>query len=224
MPLNKSIPMTEVLHHYVLSHNPPESDVRRMIREEAEAMSESDLQISPDQAPVLQFLARLVSARRCLEIGVFTGYSSVAVLEALDSDAKMVALDRSEAWTARARHWWGVAGFADRVDLRLGDARPGLDLLLTEPGSAGSFDFAFIDADKESYDRYYEQALRLLRPGGLVVLDNALWNGDVVVPAISDPDTEAIRAINRKVADDARVHSLLLPVADGMLIAQKRTS
>ncbi len=222
MPLNKSVPMTDVLYQYVLAHNPAESEIRKQIRAEAEKMAEADLQISPDQAPVLQFLARLIGARRCVEVGVFTGYSSVALLEALPADARLVAFDRSETWTARARHWWAEAGFADRVDLRIGEAGPGLEALLAEPGAEGSVDFVFIDADKEGYDSYYEQALRLLRPGGLVVLDNALWNGDVVVPDVSDPDTEAIRAINAKVTDDPRVHSLLLPLADGMLIAQNR--
>ncbi len=156
-----------------------------------------------------------------MEVGTFTGYSALAVALALPDDGRLVACDVSEEWTAIARRYWEEAGVAHKIDLRLAPALETLDGLLLE-GRAGTFDFAFIDADKEGYDAYYERALELLRTGGLIALDNTLWEGKVVDPAATDVDTEAIRAINTKLAQDERVTLSLLPVGDGLTLARKR--
>jgi predicted O-methyltransferase YrrM len=165
-------------------------------------------------------LVRLIGARRALEIGVYTGYSSLAVAAALPADGKLIACDMNVEWTSIARRYWEQASLASRIELRLGPALATLDVLLRE-GGADSFDFAFIDADKREYDAYYEACLKLVRPGGLIAIDNVLWGGSVADPKDDDPETAAIRALNRKVRDDNRVECCLLTVGDGVMLVRR---
>ena len=162
------------------------------------------MQIAPEQGALLQMLVRLIGARRCIEVGTFTGYSSLAVALALPDDGRIVACDVSEEWTQVARRYWAEAGIAGKIDLRLAPAAATLDSLIAG-GAAGSIDFAFIDADKTGYDAYYERLLQLLRPGGLIVFDNVLWGGSVADPTDRSADTEALRALNAKLATDQRI-------------------
>jgi caffeoyl-CoA O-methyltransferase len=179
------------------------------------------MQIGPDQGALMALLARAIGARRALEIGAFTGYSALAVAAALPQDGKLITCDTSEEWTRIARRYWQEAGLANRIELRLGPALATLAALQSELGP-GSFDFAFIDADKEEYDAYYEACLRLIRAGGLILLDNMLWSGKVADAAVQDAETLALRALNLKVRDDARVEACLLTVGDGIMMARKR--
>src|SRR5437660_6229449 len=172
------------------------------------------MQISPEQCQFMALLLHLIDARRTIEVGVFTGYSSLSVALALPDDGKVIACDVSEEWTSIARRYWREAGVANKIDLRLRPALETLDRLLAD-GRAGAFDFAFIDADKENYLNYYERCLRLVRPGGLIAIDNVLWHGDVIDPAKQDPDTRAIREFNERVSRDDRVWISMLPISDG---------
>jgi caffeoyl-CoA O-methyltransferase len=190
------------------------------LREETLSLPQGGMQISPEQGQFMQLLVQLLGARRTLEVGVFTGYSSLAVALALPADGRLVACDVSEEWTSIARRYWTEAGVADRIQLHLGPATNTLDRLLTE-GGAGTFDFAFIDADKVNYDAYYERALQLLRPGGLIGIDNVLWGGKVADESVQDEDTRAIRALNEKLRDDKRVSLSMLPIGDGLTLARK---
>jgi predicted O-methyltransferase YrrM len=213
--------LPEAVERYVsteLVHEPP---LLAELRAETSLLPKSGMQISADQGVFMAMLVRLLGARRCLEIGTFTGYSALAVAAALPADGRLVACDVSEEWTAIARRYWQRAGLADRIELHLAPAGETLANLLRKNG-AGSFDFAFIDADKTSYDEYYEACLKLIRPGGLIAIDNTLWEGTVADPEVHDADTDAIRAINRKVADDPRVDAVLLTIGDGVMLAQKR--
>jgi caffeoyl-CoA O-methyltransferase len=179
------------------------------------------MQVSPEQGQFMALLVRLLGARRCLEVGTFTGYSALACALALPPDGRLVTLDISAEWTAVARRHWLDAGVADRIDLRLGPAAGSLAALLAE-GAADSFDFAFVDADKTGYDAYYELALQLVRPGGLIAFDNVLWSGRVADPNAQDADTTALRALNRKLHADARVDLSMLPIGDGLTLARRR--
>ena len=179
------------------------------------------MQIGPDQGQFMALLVELMGARNTLEVGTFTGYSALAMALALPNDGRLVACDVSEEWTAIGRPYWEEAGVADKIDLRLAPALETLDALLAE-GLAGTFDFAFIDADKEGYEAYFERALELIRPGGLIALDNTLWEGKVLDPQVTDVNTEAIRRINTKLARDERVTLSLLPIGDGLTLARKR--
>ncbi|HET6567669.1 MAG TPA: class I SAM-dependent methyltransferase [Rhodothermales bacterium] len=198
-----------------------EPDVLRRLREETARHPESQMQIAPEQGQFMALLVRLLRARKTLEVGVFTGYSSTAVALALPPEGEIVACDVSEAYTSIARRYWQEAGVAKKIDLRIGPAVETLQHLLEE-GEAETFDFAFIDADKEQYDAYYECALKLLRPGGLIVIDNVFRGGQVVDPAAASPGTRAIQALNRKLLRDERVDLSMLPVADGLTLALKR--
>jgi caffeoyl-CoA O-methyltransferase len=179
------------------------------------------MQIGPEQGQFMALLVELIGARRTLEVGTFTGYSALAVALALPPEGRVTACDVSEEYTRVARRYWAKAAVEHKIELKLG---PALDTLggLLAAGAAGSFDFAFIDADKNNYDGYYEQALQLLRPGGLIAIDNVLWGGDVVNPEKRDPDTTAIRALNEKLNADERVSISLLPIGDGLTLARKR--
>ncbi len=222
--MNKSkLGISDALYDYLLDVSLREADVLRRLREETERMPDARMQITPDQGQFMALLVELIGARQTLEVGVFTGYSSLAVALALPADGRIVACDVSEEWTAIARRYWAEAGVADKIDLRLAPALDTLDALIAA-GAAGTFDFAFIDADKDEYADYYERTLELLRPGGLVCVDNVLWSGKVVDPAVSDDDydTLAIRAFNEKLADDARISLSLLSIADGLTLARKR--
>jgi caffeoyl-CoA O-methyltransferase len=179
------------------------------------------MQIAPEQGQLMAFLVTLTGARRALEVGVFTGYSSLAVALAMPPEGRLVACDVSESWTAVARRYWEEAGVAEKISLRLGPATDTLEALLKD-GQAGSFDFAFIDADKENYGRYYDLALELVRPGGLIAIDNVLWGGAVADPAEQDADTQAIRALNARLHHDARIDLTMLPIGDGLTLARKR--
>ncbi len=217
----RSIPLTEALNDYLVRVSVREPPVLRRLREETAELENASMQIAPEQGRLMALLVEVIGARRALEIGTFTGYSSLVVALALPDDGTLVACDVSEEWTAVARRYWAEAGVAHKIDLRLAPALETLDALLAA-GEGGSFDFAFIDADKEPYPAYYERVLRLLRPGGLVLVDNTLWSGRVVDPDVRDAATEAIRAFNAKLAADDRVSLSMLPVGDGVTLALKR--
>ena len=178
------------------------------------------MQIAPEQGQFMALLVQLMGAKKCIEIGVFTGYSSLCVALALPPDGKITACDTSEKWTQIARHYWQEAGVAQKIELRLAPALKTLDALLAE-NQAGTFDFAFIDADKENYLAYYERCLKLLRHGGLIAIDNTLWSGRVAEPDNREADTVAIREFNSKLHHDQRVALSLLPIADGLTLALK---
>jgi caffeoyl-CoA O-methyltransferase len=218
---NASIGLEPALHDYLVRVGVREPDVLRELRERTRELPQHGMQISPEQGALLQLLVRTSGARRCLEVGTFTGYSSTAVALALPPDGHLVCCDVSREWTDIARQAWERAGVADRVELRLGPAVETLDALLAE-GAAGTFDFAFIDADKPGYDAYVEHALRLVRPGGLIGIDNVLWSGRVADPANTEEGTLAIRALNEKLAADQRVDVAMVPIGDGLTLLRVR--
>lgn len=217
---HKTLNLDARLYHYLQSVSAQEPEVLRRLREETARFPDSGMQITPEQGQFMAMLIRLIGARMVLEVGVFTGYSSLAMLLALPAVGRLVACDISESWTTIARRYWKLAGVEARVDLHIGPALSTLEGLLAE-GRASQFDLAFIDADKTGYDAYYERSLELVRPGGLIVIDNLLWGGKVADPASSDADIVAIRALNAKLRDDPRVAFSLLPVADGLGLAMK---
>lgn len=216
---NRSIGLSENLYSYLLRNGVREPAILRRLRGETARHPESQMQIAPEQGQFMALVVRMLGARRVLEIGVFTGYSSTAVALAMPADGKLVACDVSEEYTAIARRYWAQAGVADRIDLRIAPATETLETLKAEDAV---FDFAFIDADKQQYDHYYEQALSLLRPGGVVALDNMFRGGRVADPSEKDAGTEAIRALNEKICHDERVDFSLVPIADGVTLARKR--
>ena len=197
-----------------------ETPLQQRLRAETTKLPMGGMQIGADQGAMLAFLVRLIGARNAIEIGTFTGYSALAVASALPAGGRLVCCDVSEEWTAIARRYWADAGVADRIDLHLRPARETLEELLRTKG-AGSFDFAFIDADKTGYDAYYEACLGLLRPGGLIAIDNVLWSGTVADPADQKPDTTALRKLTLKIRDDRRVDACLVSVGDGVMLARK---
>lgn len=207
----------EYLHRHALREPP----VLARLRRETAEMEHAQMQISPFQGAVMAFLVRLLGARKALEIGVFTGYSSLAVALALPADGRLVACDVSEEWTRVARRYWREAGVEERIDLRLAPALDTLDALVAA-GEGGSFDFAFVDADKTGYAAYYERCLELLRPGGLVAVDNVLWSGKVADPTVDDADTRALRELVAAMRDDERIDFAVLPMADGIALGRKR--
>lgn len=213
--------LPDAVETYVCETLARETPLQRRLRAETARLPEGGMQIGADLGALLALLARAIGARRAIEIGTFTGYSALAVASALPEDGVLVACDASEDWTAIARRYWAEAGVAARIDLQLGPARDTLARLVREHG-AGTFDLAFIDADKTSYDAYYEACLDLLRPGGLVALDNMLWSGKVVDPAASDDSARALRALNAKIAADSRVDACLLTIGDGVMLGRKR--
>ncbi len=218
---NQSIGLSDSLHEYLLSVSLREPDVMTRLRAETAEHPKSNMQIAPEQGQFLRFLARLIGARRTLEIGVFTGYSALAVAQELPKTGTLVACDVSEEYTQVARRYWAEAGVADRIDLRIAPAHKTLSALLDE-GQDGTFDFSFIDADKERYDTYYEQSLELLRPGGVIALDNVFRDGRVADPDVEDESVRAIQRLNEKLHDDERVDLTMLPLADGVTLAMKR--
>lgn len=195
--------------------------VLRDLREETAKHPRAGMQTGADQVQFLQLLVRLVGARRCIEVGVFTGYSSLGVALALPDDGKIIACDVSEEYTAIARRYWERAGVAGKIDLYLAPATQTLDELIAA-GEEGRFDFSYIDADKTGYDAYYERCLKLLRPNGLVTIDNVLWSGDVVDENTTDEDTLALRTLNEKIGRDQRVDASLLPIGDGLMVVRKK--
>ncbi|HIP73368.1 MAG TPA: methyltransferase domain-containing protein [Anaerolineae bacterium] len=218
---NKSIGLPNNLHEYLLAVSLREPDILRQLRQETAVLPNHSMQIAPEQGQFMAFLVKLMGARHTLEVGVFTGYSSLAVALALPEDGQVTACDVSEEFTAVARKYWQAAGVAHKIRLHLAPAAETLARFLDE-GQAGQFDFAFIDADKNSYDTYYEQCLQLIRPGGLIAIDNMLWDGKVADTAVTDPDTQAIRALNQKLGGDERVDLSLVPIGDGLTLLRKR--
>lgn len=218
---HKYLAFSDSLYEYLLQVSLREPPVLRQLREETALHPFGGMQIAPDQGQFMGLLVELTGARSIVEVGVFTGYSSICMALALPPEGRIVALDCSEEFTAVARRYWALAGVSGKIDLRLGPGVLGLDRLLEE-GRAGSVDLAFIDADKGNYDAYYERLLMLLRPGGLLLLDNVLWGGKVLDSATRDADTLAITALNAKLHADARVSLAMLPVADGLTLVRKR--
>ena len=219
---NRSIGLDDRLYEYLLAVSLREPEILRQLREETASLPQGMMQISPEQGQFMALLVKLTGAVRVLEMGVFTGYSSTAIALALPKHGTITALDISEEWTAIARRYWIKAGVADKINLRLGPALQTLDELVAGGDALANYDFAFLDADKENYDAYYERALQLLRPGGLLLIDNVLWGGSVANEAVADADTVAIRALNQKIHADPRVDISVLPVADGLTLAMKR--
>ena len=217
----RTLPLSDALLAYVARSSVREHPVLAELRAATASMPHAQMQIGPDQGALMALLVKLVSARRTLEIGVFTGYSALAVALALPPDGKVVACDVSEEWTAVGRRHWEQAGVAGKIDLRLGRAVATLDALVAD-GAAGTFDFAFIDADKQAYAAYYERCLVLLRRGGLIAVDNTLWSGAVIDPKDTSADTVALRAFNEALAADSRVDLAMLTVGDGLTLAMKR--
>jgi caffeoyl-CoA O-methyltransferase len=217
----RSISLTDSLYDYLLAVSLREPELLRQLREETAGYPEARMQIAPEQGQFMALLARLTGARRCIEVGVFTGYSSLAVALALPDDGRIVACDVSDEWTAAARRYWAAAGVAHKIELRLA---PALETLqgLVAAGQADRYDFVFLDADKENYLRYYELALELLRPGGLIAADNTLWSGRVIDPANDEASTVALRQFNERLHRDERVDLSLVPIGDGLTLARKR--
>ena len=218
---NRTIGISDELAAYVLEVGAREPDVLARLREETAAIPQHGMQIAPEEGAFLAMLVELTGARRCIEVGTFTGYSSTAIALALPEDGRLVCCDVSEEWTSTARRYWEDAGVADRVDLRIAPAADTLDALLAS-GEEEPYDFAFVDADKSGYDGYYERLLRLVRPGGLIAFDNTLWSGAVLDRDTDDADTRALQTLNAKLAGDERVSICLLPLADGVTLARVR--
>lgn len=210
------------LYDYLIDVSLRESPILRRLREETAGLEQARMQIGPEQGQFLALLVELIGAERTLEVGTFTGYSALVVALALPDDGRLITCDISDEWTGIGRRYWEEAGVAHKIDLRLAPALETLEGLLAD-GGADTFDFAFLDADKEGYDAYYERLLRLVRPGGLIAIDNTLWEGKVADPDVTDADTEAIRALNHKLHEDDRVTLSLLPVGDGLTLVRRRS-
>jgi predicted O-methyltransferase YrrM len=219
---NSYLGLDERIEDYLMNNSLREPDVLRRLREETIANNpHAEMAVAPIQGQFMALLVKLIGAVKGLEVGVFTGYSSLCAALALPPNGYIVACDVSEEWTSVARRYWVEAGVADKITLRLGPAVETLDELLRD-GQAGTFDFAFIDADKPNYDNYYERALKLVRRGGLIIFDNMLWSGKVADPSIQDSDTVALRALNEKLHHDERVFVSLLPLRDGVSLVVKQ--
>lgn len=218
---NRTITMTDALYDYLVQVSLRETPVLRRLRKFTSSRPHAGMQISPEQGQFMALLVEMIGAKRCIEVGTFTGYSSTAVALALPPRGKLICCDVSEKYTAIARKFWREAGVESKIELRLAPAKQTLDDLLHK-GQAGKFDFAFIDADKENYGAYYERILKLLRRGGVVAIDNVLWGGSVLDATDQSADTKAIRAFNKKLKGDKRVSLSLVPIGDGLTLARKR--
>ncbi|MEG4009529.1 class I SAM-dependent methyltransferase [Microcoleus sp. Pol11C1] len=218
---NSTLGLENQLYDYLLSISLREPDILASLREETAKHPMAQMQIAPEQGQFMELVVQLMGATKTLEIGVFTGYSSLCVALALPSNGQIIACDVSEEYTAIARRYWEAAGVANKISLQLGPAINTLDKLIAE-GQAGTFDFAFIDADKENYEAYFERSLQLVRNGGLIVIDNVLWSGRVADPQIQDESTTALRTFNDKLRNDPRVTLSVVPIADGLTLALKR--
>lgn len=218
----KTLALSDALQKYVRTLGIRESPAAAALRAETKKLGRvAAMQISPEQGALMAMLVHAIGARRAIEIGTFTGYSALVVAQALGSQGELLACDLSEKWTAIAKQHWQKAGVAARIELRIAPALETLSKLL-HGGQRGSFDFAFIDADKQNYAKYYESCLSLLRPGGLVCLDNVFWGGSVADPKRSDDEVEALREVTKRIHEDERVDIVLVPVGDGLLVARKR--
>jgi predicted O-methyltransferase YrrM len=218
---NRTLNLTPPLYDYLLSVSLREPALLRRLRDETALDEMARMQVAPEQGQFIAWLVELTGARQALEIGVYTGYSTLCIARGLPDEGCVVACDVSESWTRIARRYWQAAGVDHKIDLHLAPAAETLAALL-QRGDHDRFDFAFIDADKENYDLYYERCLQLVRPGGLIAIDNVLWGGAVIDETIQDADTVAIRALNSKLRDDERVAISLLPIADGLTLLRKR--
>lgn len=215
------ITFTKELSHYLRTTGLRDDPVLKALRAETAKLPMAMMQISPEQGAFMGNLMRIMGATKTLEVGTFTGYSALVVAMALPENGKVVACDVSDEWTSIGKPYWEKAGVADKIDLQLRPAVETLDQLIAN-GESGTFDFAFIDADKSNYDIYYERSLTLLRSGGVIAVDNVLWNGAVIDDARQDEDTRAIRSLNDKIHNDPRVDMNMLPVGDGLTLAIKR--
>lgn len=218
---DRTLTMTDEIERYLLDRGTREPEAMVRLRETTRALPDAKMQIGPEQAQLMALLVRLIGARRCIEVGVFTGYSSLAVALALPADGHLLACDVSEEWTAIARRFWREAGVERKIELVLAPAADTLAARIAG-GEAGTYDFAFIDADKGGYATYYERVLALLRPGGLVAVDNTLWSGKVAGQGPADSTTRTLRAFNDMIHADERVDIAMLPVGDGLTLARKR--
>ncbi len=217
---NRTLSIDDRLYDYMLSVGVAESALLQALRAETATLEFSVMQISPEQGQFMSLLVRLLGVTRALEIGTFTGYSSICIASAMPAEGRLVCCDASPKWTQIAQKYWAQAGLESRIDFRLQAA---LDTLqeLRDAGEAGCFDFVFIDADKQNYEAYYEQSLELLRPGGLIAVDNTLWSGDVADPENNNPGTRAIRRLNQRIMQDTRVFRSLVPIGDGLTLVHK---
>ncbi len=216
----RTLTLNDDLYQYLLDVSLRETPIQRRLREETARMEMAGMQISPEQGQFMALLVALMGARNTLEVGVFTGYSALCVAGALPEDGRILACDVSEEWTSIARRYWKEAGVDGKIELRLAPATETLAALI-EGGEKGRFDFAFIDADKENYGVYFEQCLELLRPGGLIAVDNTLWSGSVLDAEDQSKDTKAIRELNKALRKDSRIRLSLVPIGDGLTLAMK---
>ncbi len=217
----KTYALSPELHQYLLDVSLRESLILKELRNETQKLPDSIMQISPEQGQFMQLLVKLIGARKILEVGVFTGYSTLSMALALLDDGQITACDISEEWTSMARQYWKKAGVDHKIELILNAASDTLEGLINA-GDQEKYDLAFIDADKENYDTYYEYSLQLIRPGGLILIDNTLWNGRVLDTQSNDPDTNAIQQLNLKLHSDHRVDISLLPIGDGLTLLRKK--
>lgn len=218
---NQTLNLDDRLYRYLVDHSVHEPEVLTALRHETAQHPMAQMQIAPEQGQFMALLVQLLGVKKALEVGVFTGYSALRVALALPPEGKLVACDVSEEYTAIARRYWEKAGVAAKIDLRIAPAAETLNKLI-QAGETNSFDFAFIDADKSSYPTYYEQVLQLVRPGGLMALDNVLWSGQVADPTVQDRRTNTLRALNDAIHNDDRVVASLVPIADGLTLAMKK--
>jgi predicted O-methyltransferase YrrM len=218
---NRTLNVTPALYHYMLSVSLREPTILKSLRDETNKLSSHDMQIAPEQGQFMAFLVELIGARKTLEIGVYTGYSALAVALALPGDGQIIACDINAKTSAIAQRFWQEAGVAQKINLKLAPALETLDHLITQ-GAVNSFDFIFIDADKQNYLNYYQRSLSLVRPGGLILIDNVLWGGDVADSRNHSKQTEAIRQLNQTIYSDPRVSLSLLPLSDGLTLVRKR--
>ncbi len=217
----RTLPLDDQLYSYLQGVSLREPPAFRRCRTETAELPMARMQIAPEQGQFLHLQARLIGAKRAIEIGSFTGYSGLWIASALPPGGCLIACDINEEWTSRARHYWESAGVMDRIELCVAPAMQTLHKLV-ENEEQDSYDFVFIDADKESYESYYERALTLVRPGGLIAIDNVLWDGKVADQAVDDPDTRAIRVLNEKLHEDQRIDLSMVPVGDGVTLCRKR--
>ena len=217
----KTIALTDELYEYLVEVSVRETDLLRRLRDETAQLENANMQISPEQGQLMQMLVRVMGAKEILELGTFTEYSALCLASAIPEDGRVLTCDVNEEWPSFGRRYWAEAGVADRIETRYGNGKDILDELLAE-GRAGTFDFVFIDADKTGLDAYYARSLELVRPGGLIAVDNTLWSGKVVDEEVHDAATQAIRGFNVMVYDDTRVDVSLVPIGDGLTLIRKR--
>jgi len=218
---NRTLAISESIYQYLCDHSLREDPILKELRDHTYDMEERAMQIAPEQGQFMQMLIKLIGAKNTIEVGVFTGYSSLAIALALPEDGRIVACDVNPQYTSVAEKFWVSAGVREKIDLRIGPARDTLSELISDDGLANTFDFAFIDADKVNYDHYYELCLQLIRPGGLITVDNVLWGGATADDSINDTDTTSIRSLNDKLHRDERIDLSLVPIGDGLTLAMK---